>query len=448
LILRALVLSALVVGGTAACGSGAPPARGPAGPTAPPPRDAREDTRRFAAVERLVLDRFAAADTRLAARTGIAPSDDAIRELQRSALLSEDTDAMLRGRSLDPFSFAARARAIGSAADLLMSFHDPLPEVAPPGSVIDRPALERQVLVRALDEERARIGAEHDVAPAGSALVDALRAGWDQGGGAERDAWLAKRLGQVRDAAREAPALLPADLDDALSPLERAMAAANDSPLAMGVLADLRALAAPARARAASATTPASLGAALQVHLGESAPVEALATRFAAVEATLRGRAQAALDQAGTSDTREKLREDAASLLLAGAPCPVVAGSPARSIRPPPEREAICGGLVVLDAAWGGPREVLALIALHDAAVLAAAALPGAKLDPASFLSRGEAGRTDRLVRLAASRPIVPIGVALAAEIVFRDPARARERLSAWLALGDVPLDVAAAQIR
>jgi hypothetical protein len=47
---------------------------------------------------------------------------------------------------------------------------------------------------------------------------------------------------------------------------------------------------------------------------------------------------------------------------------------------------------------------------------------------------------------MARERPTVPLGVALAAELLYGD-GRSEERLQAWRALGDAPLDIVAREL-
>jgi hypothetical protein len=64
------------------------------------------------------------------------------------------------------------------------------------------------------------------------------------------------------------------------------------------------------------------------------------------------------------------------------------------------------------------------------------------------LLSRAEDDDFDALERSARERPIVVLGVALAAELLYGgDVAGADERIAAWRALGEAPLDVVAREL-
>ena len=65
------------------------------------------------------------------------------------------------------------------------------------------------------------------------------------------------------------------------------------------------------------------------------------------------------------------------------------------------------------------------------------------------LLSKPEDEVVDSLRRAARERPVVALGVALAAELLYRDgdAAAAEPRLKAWRALGEAPLDVVAREL-
>jgi hypothetical protein len=107
---------------------------------------------------------------------------------------------------------------------------------------------------------------------------------------------------------------------------------------------------------------------------------------------------------------------------------------------PPPERAAICGALRALT---DEPSQAAALVALHDDVLLATATVVPSPPLRTRLLSRAEDDDFDVLERAARERPIVVLGVALAAELLYGgDGTGADERLAAWRALGDAPLDV------
>src|SRR5436305_1680333 len=66
----------------------------------------------FVAVESRLIDRLAASDPRLALRFGITPSRATLSKIETEGVLAEDAKIALRGASLDPYAFAARARTL------------------------------------------------------------------------------------------------------------------------------------------------------------------------------------------------------------------------------------------------------------------------------------------------------------------------------------------------
>jgi hypothetical protein len=111
---------------------------------------------------------------------------------------------------------------------------------------------------------------------------------------------------------------------------------------------------------------------------------------------------------------------------------------------PPPERAAICG---VLRALVEDPPA--AIVALHDDVILAIAAVDRSPPPRTGLLSKPDDEVVDSLRRGARERPVVALGVALAAELLYRDVTRegAQPRLLAWSALGEAPLDIVSREI-
>jgi hypothetical protein len=256
----------------------------------------------------------------------------------------------------------------------------------------------------------------------------------------ERDAWVSKRLLQIRDSLRTDRRLTgPLDVDVALYPLERLLAPLQ-YPKGAAAIAEVRvALDADPRA-APPRVAPDRLAQAIQTHLGLKIDPATLKGRLEQLEGELRDLAEHALDAAGPG--RAAALDRARGMLLSEAPCPPVAGTRVRSMAPPPERSAVCGALHVL-AEEADPAAALA--ALHDDVMLATAATatppPRTKL-----LSKPDDDVVDTLERAARERPVVALGVALATEIVFA-PGSSDVRIRAWRALGDAPLDVMAREV-
>ncbi len=396
----------------------------------------------FGRLEDDAMGWLAAADPRLAARESATAPEDVLKRIGTEAVLAEDVSAIVRGNSLDLFAFRARARALDQAAQRVATFTARLPASASPSSAITRPQLERELLARVIEEERARVSDEAQLSDASGELVRAIVATWTPPATPQdwpdRDAWVSKHLLEIRDSLRQAPPRTgPLDLDVSLYPLERLLAplefphgSAAIAELRVGLDADMRSV--PAL------VAPARIARDTKIHLGIEVDAPALSARFDRIEVKVRDLATRALAESGSA--RGAVEARARELLLVERPCPAVPGSRVRSMSPPPERAAVCGALRALteEAAPGA-----ALVALHDDLLLAEAALTTAPPPRTGLLSHPEDDVVDALRRTARERPVLVIGVALAAEILYGKDG-SEERLRAWRALGEAPLDIIA----
>ena len=441
-----LVIAAMALA-AAACGA-SPPAAPTATPKgAPDARDPAADRaalERFDAIEVAVLEELAAADPRLADRTGVTASPGVLAKLGTSAVLAEDANAFLRGSSLDIFSFRARVRELDAASSDLSKSTEALLNAAPRGAAVGRPALERELLGRLVAEETRRANDEAGLADSASDLVRALVATWapplastDVG---ERDAWFAKRLGEIA-AAIEAQKTFSYDLQDALDPLERLLDP-TQFPKGTAQMVELRAF----RRVGGSAVSPGHvdagrLHALALAHLGIDVDAAVLGARFErtirALEALVRQELGAAVANGAHEDD---LVKDAAHVLFVTSPCAVTADSRVRSMKPPPERGAVCGAITLLDGAWSTDQRTAVLMAMHDATVVAQAVV--GRPSSHELFTRLEDGVQAETETARQARPLIPLGVALAAELLTRDPSRMREHLTQWAAFGDAPLDI------
>jgi hypothetical protein len=437
-----------LAGGCAVSGA---PVRAPSGPTGATPAEERAQTTELAQVEDTAIGWMVAADPRLALRANAPAPGSVLERVGMEAMLAEDTAAVIRGSSLDLFAFRARAHALDEAAKAVAALRTPLPEVGPLGSALARPRLERELLERLIAEERARVDDEAKLGDASGELVRAVVSTWTLPGRpqevVDRDVWISKHLLEVRDSLRD-PARQsgPADLDVALYPLERLLAPLQ-YPRGTAALVQVR-LAMDADMRAVPRLRDAAtITRALKVHLGLDVDSTSLVPRLERLEARLHDAAERALQEAG-ADARRGIEAKARELLLVERPCPPVADSRVRAMAPPPERAAVCGALRALTEE-GAPA---ALLTLHDDVLLALAAVKPAPPSRTGLLSHPEDDTVDTLQRLARERPVVVLGAALAAEILYPDPGGnpapgASERLAAWRALGEVPLDIAAREL-
>jgi hypothetical protein len=133
----------------------------------------------------------------------------------------------------------------------------------------------------------------------------------------------------------------------------------------------------------------------------------------------------------------------ARELLLVERPCPAVRDSRVRSMAPPPERAAICGAL---NALADETTSAAALVALHDDVLLSFGAVMTAPPPRTGLLSQPDDDDVNVFKRRARERPVLVLGVALAAELLYGTDG-ADDRLRAWRALGEAPLDIVAREI-
>lgn len=430
---------------SAACGSSSGVVRSPSGPPGPTNADERARTSELATAEDEAIGWMAAADPRLAARANAVGPHEVLERVGMDAVMTEDTAAVIRGSSLDLFAFRARAHALDEAAKVMAAFKAPLPEVGPLGSALARPRLERELLERLIAEERARVGDEAKLGDASGDLVRGLVSMWTQPARPQdvqdRDVWMQKNLLEVRDSLRD-PARRPgaADLEVALHPLERLLAPLQ-YPRATAALAQVL-IAIESDMRAVPRLMDAErVARAVKVHLGVDVDMAALPARLERVEARLHDAVEHALQEAG-ADARPGIEAKARELLLVERPCPAVADTRVRAMAPPPERATVCGALRALTEE-GAPA---ALMALHDDVLLALAAVMPAPPARTGLLSHPEDDVVETLLRMARERPVVVLGVALAAELLYAEDG-GEARLAAWRALGEAPLDVVAREL-
>ncbi|MDP9149317.1 MAG: hypothetical protein M3O36_05160 [Myxococcota bacterium] len=398
----------------------------------------------FLRVEEDALAWLAVADPRLAQRTTLTPREDHVERLAREAILNEDVTAQFRGHSLDLFAFRARTRALDHAAETLANFDDSLPAIGPAGSVLARPELERELVGRLIEEEKLRAAAEARLGDCSGDLVRAIVSTWTPPVAApewpERDAWLNKHLLEIRASVGvDGPRVAPTDLDVALYPLERLLPPLQ-FPRASAAIAQLR-VAIDADMRVVPDVAPLEgIRLAVRLHLGLTLDTASLRPRLERLEERLRVLAAQAL---GQGEARRDVASRARKLLFAESACPPPRGTLVRLLAAPPERAAICG---VVSALTADSTHDAALVALHDDVLLSLAALAGAPPPRRQLLCEPENDVVDALERAARERPVISLGVALAAEILYGADG-AENRLQAWRDLGEAPLDIVAREV-
>jgi hypothetical protein len=402
------------------------PARPP--PPAAPPRDVAAET---AAAEEALLEKrepevlgiLADADPRMALR---AHSEGAVH-------------------AVGVFAFDARAAVLEQAAAMLAPL-DALPERAAPGHALARPRLERELLSRLVEEERARAADEAPLGAASGDLVRGLAATWTPPDPdvprvwEERDVEVSGELRAIGESLRGLPRTGPVDLDPALNGLERLLVPAK-YPKSAAAVAELRVALDQDMRAIPPLQTPERIAHGVKVHLGVDLDPSSLPARLEPIARRLRADVAAWLD--GHAAERASLEGRARGLLFADATCPS-AGTRVGALAPPPERAKVCGVLRAL-APEQDPHA--AILAIHDEILLALAAVTTSPPPRTRLLSRPDDDAVDAFRREATLRPVPFVAVLLAAEILFAQGADPDPRVRAWSTLGDAPLDVVAREL-
>jgi hypothetical protein len=441
---RSALAPALLVAACAACASSAAAPRPP--PAAAPAVVDTDRTRTtaFADVEQDAIGWLAAADPRLASRTETTSSDAVLKQIGTEAVLAEDATAQIRGSSLDLFAFRARKHALDEAAKMVAAFREPLPETGPLGATLARPRLERELVERLIEEELARAGDEAQLGDASGDLVRGIVSTWVPPSAPqdwpERDAWVSKHLLEIRESLRDnRPRTGPSDLDETLYPLERLLAPLQ-FPRGSAAIAEVRMALDRDMRPAPPPEVSHRVAWEAKVHLGVALDPATLASRLERTERQLRELATTALTaEKNPLEVLARARE----LLLVERPCPAVPDTRVRSMAPPPERAAICGAL---RAFTEEASIAAALVALHDDVLFSFASVVSSPPTHTRLLSHLEDDEVTTLQRQARERPVPALGVALAAELLYAK-GDAEQRLRAWRALGEAPLDIVAREL-
>jgi hypothetical protein len=406
----------------------------------PPPRTLSTTTlegyvQSFLRAEPVLIESLARSDPRVARRLGIAPPP----------------------RFTDPFQFDVRA--IGLENVVLSLAELTLPEWrGDEPQILVRHRLEEELVYRFLAEEQFRLASEQSDVRRSAALLRAIANAWPGSAvshpatASSVDAVLAWRLAQVRGAVQPF-VLSEADRAELVDAIEIIGARVATAPLPRAKVEVTRLRAAVAIAWVAPFPTEDwdDVAAALHAFLGIDADEAKLLARIDDAARALAAQARVGLG-AIAPNYADDARRRAAAMLHVGSPCRSDApDSVVRSLAPPPERASAC---VVVRAAANAETdldELVALVVLHDAAIVGAwsIALHGARRDPVEARRRWRplvalgAEQEARLTRFAQAHPVDAVGAALAAALLVHDgPARVVATARAWRAFGDAPLDV------
>jgi hypothetical protein len=451
---------ALAAGGCA--GKTLPPS--PAAAAVAPEIDGRAGAIQLAEDVRRALGRIAVTDPRFAKRLGARPSDDELRVPAVKALAEGDTDVSIRDGALDFFSFTARARGLEEARGIVERAPLPAADAKVTVPSIARLALERELALRVVAEERARLEEERSLPRGASALVRGIVDTWSPPASvraaAERDQWLTARLDQIGGSLAGAtlPRAALLELDDALDPLER-LAQPESLPSAAGAVARLRIKLGETSSSSLPGTRQAQVEAGVRAHLGLSLGAKDLRTHLEEAERATRALAKESSRRAeeggkSTEAGERAIAKRAEELTLSAGTCDApAADSRVRSMMPPSERAPICGALRATEDAKDDVELAASLVALHDATVVALWALalhaegapPERAIASVNPFFGAQPEREAHLIRFAEANPVAALGAGLAAELLTRGGASAADagaRGKRWLAFGDAPLDV------
>ncbi len=404
---------------------------------------------RLARDEEALLGALALGDARLARRFEMAPSKGAVSESALKSILAEDPGTQIVDGRIDAFSFAARERLLDEAEARIATWKYPLEKEG---------ALERDLLKRLVEEERARVNEERDLPRSASELVRGALVTWAAPEGEvslrARDAWLAKRMDEVRATLRDGGLATSElqELDDALDALERLATGYSEASAALARLR-LRLDEVPP-AKSVDGRWE-ELRARAKTHLGLDVDATRDRRALEEVEVALRREVK---ERRATLKEDEARREELAAeaRVLAEGRC-APSGHGVRGFLPPPERAAICGALEGVHGGAAHEEALLpAMMSLHDDVVVAlwALAVHAEGVTPEVAASRYRPlaffppEREARLLRLSAVRATVALGAGLGVVILARGGVREiPKRAERWLAFGDAPLDVIAREV-
>ncbi len=190
--------------------------------------------------------------------------------------------------------------------------------------------------------------------------------------------------------------------------------------------------------------------------LGEIPPLDQLEPAFETARAVLRAQIDTAFSVLAPDDVL-RVKERALGLLLRAPACgPSLPAVTARSLAPPRERAWSCALVKATENASSDLGDLAALLALHDATVIASWALAThtqvrdpqivtARIRPILSLTNAEK-RT--LSTSAQARPLRAISAGYAAVILTaQGGADVKTRATKWRAFGEAPLDVIKVQL-
>lgn len=424
--------------------------------------------RAFRNAEPVILASMVDDDSRLLLRMAPKPRIDQVRGASDDEWMPSERRLWWGRGYVDPFMFTDREETLEGASAQLDSIELPADvglrrelldahgaEAADPD--IRALGIDQHLLHRVLASERLRVERERELPRAASdlvlAMIDAIPVQPSAEHTAAMDVAMAWRMDLVRGSL--APNLLSeAERTDLLTNLARlrsravklgkAVAAIDKLVDALGTL-----LVAPFPIDDEEVVEHE-----LTAFVGAGLSLDTLGAAFARTRATLATQVGAAFTVLSPA-MEASVRQKALTLLFDPPPCGTsLPMQTTRDLAPPLERAWSCALVKATDAAKSDLDDVAALLALHDATMVASWAVArhgptrAATLKDATLLALTPA-QVSALVVQAEARPLRAIAAGLAAGLLVGEGAAdVKARAHAWRVFGEAPLDVVAAVLK
>ena len=418
--------------------------------------------RAFRTAEPEILSSMMDDDSRLLLRMAPKPSLEQVRGANGEEWMPNERRLWWGRKYVDPFMFTDREQTLQGASSQLDSIE--LPEdVAIQRELLDAHGalandadirdlgIDQHLLHRLIASERLRVERERDLPHAASDLVlavlDALPLQPNAEDTAAMDVSIAWRMDMVRGSLA-ANLLSEADRTDLLTNLARLRSRVTKLPKAVAAIDKLvgtlgNMLVAPFPIDDEDVVEHDLAG-----FVGSGFPLDALGPAFEETRTRLKAQVSAAFGVL-SPPMEARVRQKALAILLAPVPCgTTMPVQTARDLAPPLERAWSCALVKATDAAADDLDEIAAVLALHDATVVASWAVArhgptrAAKLREETLL-RLTPAQMNELVVQAEARPLRAMAAGLAASILVSEGgADVKRRAHAWRVFGEAPLDV------
>ena len=416
----------------------------------------------FRAAEPTILASMVEDDSRLLLRMAPKPSLEQVRGANGEEWMPSSLRLWWGRKYVDPFMFTDRDATLQGASAQLDSIELP-DDVAirrelleAHGALADDPdvrdlGIDQHLLHRLLASERLRVERERELPRAASdlvlAMIDAMPLLPNAEDTAAMDVAMAWRMDMVRGSL--APNLLSeAERTDLLVNLGRLRSRGAKVGKAVAAIDKLVASLANMLVAPFPVDDEDVVEHDLAGFVGANLPLDTLGPIFEETRARLRAQVSAAFTVL-SPPMEARVRQKALAMLLTPSPCgTTLPVQTARDLAPPLERTWSCALVKAADAATDDLDEVAALLALHDATVVASWAVAthgptrASKLKDETLLHLTPA-EGNLLVVSAEARPLRAMAAGVAASILVSEGAAdVKKRAHAWRVFGEAPLDV------